>query len=179
MRKALCQTLTLFLLVVVAACSPPKEKPYIPKSAANGGPEDEAILAIEKRGGSCLRADVIKSMLPEHDRFWFKDVVGNPVVCVCFSRPIDPTNLFQELAGLPQLQDLTLKETLLTDPIVSGLSKLTGLRSLWLGGTRMTTAGYREIAQLKKLRKPRVGSYERGEFSPAELKYDDLDDGSA
>ena len=111
------------------------------ESAANGGPEDPAILAVEKLGGSCFRAKWVRETLVERDRFWFQEVDGNPVVCVCLDDCANPGPLLKQLSQLPHLQDLCLRRAPLTDEDARALPALKELRNLRLENTRMTSAG--------------------------------------
>ena len=57
----------------------------------------------------------------------------------------------KELAGLKQLQHLTLRRTLVTDVGLKELAGLKQLQHLYIGATKVTDVGLKELAGLKQL----------------------------
>jgi hypothetical protein len=122
------------------------------ESAANGGSEDPAILAIEKGGGTCFRAKIITNLLVKRDLYWVQEVDGNPVISVEITDCKDFKSLIPYLAQLPHLQSLGVYNTHITDENAHALAGLKKLRNFRSDDTRMTTAGIRALASFKQLR---------------------------
>ena len=143
---------TLILCMAFTGC--PKStkrsaKPYIKPSAADGGPEDEAIQEIEALGGTCLRFLELKGLLVERDRYWMEDVKGNPVVSVCSDDCQVPNELLMSVAKLEHIQSLCIRRSPLNDEDAAIISQLETLRSLRLENTNITAKGVSDLAKLK------------------------------
>jgi len=151
MRNKLVPAIIVLLGPLWIGCSPQKGPPIIRKSAADGGPEDPAILVVENLGGSCFRQQWVKETLVEEDRFWLQEAEGNPVICVCIDECHDPDTLLAHLQKLPHLQDLCIRRTPLTDEHAKVIGSLRELRCLRLEDTRITSTGLRSVAALSRL----------------------------
>src|SRR5262249_8076119 len=122
-RATLLPVMLTLLSVICTGCSS-KPSQRAKEYAANGGPEDPAILAVENLGGSCYRAQWVRETLVDRDRFWFKEVQGNPVVSICLDDCSSPGVLLKELSRLPHLQELCLTHTPMTDEDARALTSL-------------------------------------------------------
>ena len=71
--RILYPVLAALVIVAWAGCSSNNSR-RVRESAADGGPEDPAILAVEKLGGSCFRANWVRETHVERDRLWFQEV---------------------------------------------------------------------------------------------------------
>ena len=157
-QLALTALVTVCLAISNGCPQPPRSraKPYVKPSATNGGPEDDAIRAIEAAGGTCFRYQEIKSLLVERDSYWLEAVEGNPIVCVCVDDCKTPEKTLMEIAKLKQLQSLCIrgnsindKDVPLTDQHARLISEMTSLRELRLENTNITAAGITDLAKLK------------------------------
>lgn len=164
----------VFLAVLGLACSGCR-----PGSAANGGPEDQAIRAVEELGGKCSRvSDLQGEFAPDY----LEEVEGNPVVevklggdVVVIRRP----SLTEGKEGtetlrcgrahvtdaaltkfhlLKEIRVLALSDTAVTDEGLKSLGHLRRLRELNLLQTRVTDAGLKELAGFQELWKLSLAS---------------------
>jgi hypothetical protein len=105
----------------------------------------EAISRIEKRGGRVATENVGPEWLPD----FIGDQITRPI-CATFGPAAKDVDL-EVLADLPELNEVYLSGTGITDAGLSQLVHLPRLEALHLNGTRITDVGLARLAELTNL----------------------------
>ena len=146
----MCRHLFLILTCLVfAGCTQATPHKPIPRpSAANGRPEDAAILAVERIGGSCFRA---KDLSPHWS--WPEVFPDNPVLEVDLSNRSITDAEIAIPSHLKMVRRLRLNGTKVTETGLKQLAPLQELRELYLAHVDVNDAGLKALSPLQKLEK--------------------------